>query len=415
LPVDGGPADAVDPEQEIEGLVEQLQENPSDNRLIKQLADAYLKIPNIDKVILGWAGLVERHPDAWKLQTQLAKALRRRATMHKVFSRRVGGENNKRDFGESEIDIWLRLVNKHPKEWSLQVQLKKAFAKKGDIDEEIRGWHTLVSKNPKDWKLQSDLAQAYAKKDDKVMTDKTLGTMDQEIVGWRNLVKQWPDEWGLSVRLAEAYTKKTRMEEAIRNWISAMQRSREKKAYSLLATAVKRRQDTNREIKDWAALVDAHPGSRGLQMQLEMAYAKRQDPAIAIEGWKELVANHPEQQELSIHLQRAYERREPTPQNLNGEIEGWKQLIRKWPRVLTLQGHLAEVFLRFDDDSGQEIAHWIDLLNEFPQEQEFRDRVLHACLLCDNLAEAWGHLGSLDRTCPQNEEIPEVLREMFAN
>lgn len=414
MPIDSGAADAVDPEQEVEALVEQLKKNPSDNRLIKQLADAYLKISNIDKVILGWADLVEQHPDAWKLQTQLAKALRRRATMHKVFSRRAS-EENKRDFAESEIDIWLHLVNKHPKEWSLQVQLKKAFSKKGDIDEEIRGWHTLVSKNPKDWKLQSDLAQAYAKKDDKVMTDKTLGTMDQEIVGWRNLVKQWPDEWGLAVRLAEAYTKKTRMEEAIRNWISAMQRSREKKAYSLLATAVKRRKDTNREIKDWAGLVDAHPGSRGLQMQLEMAYAKRQDPAIAIDGWKELVANHPAQQELSIHLQRAYERREPTPQNLNVEIEGWKQLIKRWPRVLTLQGHLAEVFLRFDDDSGEEIAHWIDLLNEFPQEQEFRDRVLHACLLCDSIAEAWGYLDGLDRTCPQNEEIPEVLREMFAN
>jgi tetratricopeptide (TPR) repeat protein len=229
------------------------------------------------------------------------------------------------------------------------------------------------------------------------------------------LVKKWPDEWELQVRLAEAYTKKTRLEEAIRNWIAAMQRSREKKAYSLLATAVKRRQHTNKEIADWESLVNTHPASRGLQMQLEMAYTKRQDPSIAITGWKELVGKHPKQRELSIHLQRAYERRDQTPQNLDDEIRGWKHLIRTWPNELTLQGHLAEVFLRFDDDSGQEIACWIDLLNEYPQEQEFRDRVLHACLLCDSLGEAMGHLNGLDRANPTNREIPERLREMFAN
>jgi hypothetical protein len=43
------------------------------------------------------------------------------------------------------------------------------------------------------------------------------------------------------------------------------------------------------EIEDWEKFVDAHPDSRGLQMQLEVAYNKKGCTGRGIEGWKWLM------------------------------------------------------------------------------------------------------------------------------
>lgn len=59
------------------------------------------------------------------------------------------GENPSLSRLNTEIMTWKRLVSESPKVWALQVQLAKAFSKKGDIDDEIAGWFELVSEYPK--------------------------------------------------------------------------------------------------------------------------------------------------------------------------------------------------------------------------------------------------------------------------
>jgi tetratricopeptide (TPR) repeat protein len=420
------PESQMNLDMEIAELLEQIDSSPDDHKIHKRLADAYSKAGNNYKAIEGWSYLVGQHPEKWKLHTQLANVFRTQTTVNRTMQKFKTFQNRNQENRlralETEIATWKTLVTEHPRVWGLQVQLAKAFAKKGDLEEEIDGWWELVDQNPKEWKLQSELAQAYAKKE---LQNRSAGLengdaiesdMDQEISGWSELVDNHSDEWELQIRLAEAYAKKTRMEEAIRTWrgVLGTNRGQSKLAFRL-ATILSRKKGINKEISDWERLVQKHPQSRGLQMQLEMAYARKgnNDAAIdaAITGWKELVKKIPQQRELAIHLKRAWEKKEDKTENIIAEIEDWKELVGSHPGEWTLHTHLAEVYLQVNSIE-EEIACWIELLNKNPEEQELRDRVLTSCLKCETLQEALKCLQGL--TNRRNRiELPAVVTDMF--
>lgn len=395
--------DEINLDQQIAALLDAVDKNCADNVLQKELADLYKKTTNFEKMIEGWSGLIIEHPEEWKLHNQLTTVFRR---MDKS-----AGENESNKLGgyNVEIETWKKLVIKHPGIWGLQVQLSRAYSKRGNTEEEIDGWTQLVDLFPQEWKLQNNLAQAYSKMATKGLDVEVFGNMEQEIVGWRYLLDRHPAEWEFQLKLAEAFAKKAKMEKVVREWVGLLRnvRSPEQKTIYKAFTILKQKRQETQEAADWLGLVKRHPTVRGLQMQLEIAYAKKADDDFAIAGWASLVERYPTERELAIHLQRAYERKGVVEE----EVQGWKSLVSSHPKEMSLQTHLAEALSRLDHDTRteQEITCWTDLLNTYSDDREFTDRVLHACLQCDNLP----HAESCLRNLRKNGKLREVLEVLF--
>jgi tetratricopeptide (TPR) repeat protein len=398
----------VDIEDEIALCTQQINESPSDHRWQMRLAKIYGKCVT-SRAIEGWKELVNTWPDEWKLQTQLANAL--------ATSKR---QSSLDDPIEREVKIWKELVTAHPTVWGLHVQLRKAFQKRKNLDEEIRVWAELVGKYPGDWKLQSELAEAYSKKENfnAVISEESLNVVDQQIIGWKKLLDKNPEAWELQIRLANAYRRREKLENvvAVLRTLSPKTNPAEK-----IASRLARKAKAAAEVVCWEQLVSKHPNSRGIQMQLDMVYSRRGDNDRAIKGWKDLVSTHPGRQELEIHLKRAYQLDQskeghPDQDELNHyiekEIDGWKELVKRHPKASTLQTHLAEAYSRLNDLDGQ-IHGWIELVNTFPQESELRDRLVHALLQCESEEEAFSSLESLDWDEPKNQEMWEIVQDMF--
>jgi len=404
---------------EIAAWTKMVDEEPNEHLWQRKLADAYLAKGEVNDAIEGWKGLVDKHPDEWKLQTQLSNVLGRKGTIQKAsrwwptYAARAPAPSA--PVIEQEIQIWRELVTNHPKALGLQIQLEKAFRKKENLDEEVEVWANLVDKHPEEWKLQTELAQAYSKKRaTDVPNEDDVSKLDDEISGWRGLVKKHPEEWELQVRLADAYSRKSKMEEVVRILKKVKTRNKgtaEEKAVNMLKGSLSRRRDVTRETQDWERLVGAHPTSRGLQMQLEFAYARKGNTEMAIAGWKRLVEKYPKERDLAIQLKRAFEK----GGDITEEIAGWEGLVDSHPAEWTLQTHLAEVYSKLEDDDGEtEIEGWKNLLNKHPEEQELRDRLLHACIQhIRELKVALEQLKELDQEHPKNKELPALLKEMW--
>jgi tetratricopeptide (TPR) repeat protein len=376
----------------------------------------YLNKGDISAAIAGWAALVDMFPDEWKLQTQLGNCFATRAMQLRVVSvwQRFRTKWSPGDHIDNEITIWKDLVIKHPKVWGLQVQLEKAFRKKDDIEEEIKSWKNLIDLHPQEWKLHTELSQAYSKKypdnDDGSMNEQKASKVEEEIAGWKDLVKKHPDEWELQVRFADAYSRKTSLENTIRIWRKASKRnvSDTVKAVGLVKSAAGRRRAVKNEISDWEELVVSNPHSRGLQMQLELAYLRKGNNDVAIDGWKELVDKFPTERDLALQLKRAYSRKG----DVKEEIAGWESLVNRHPKEGTLQAHLSDVYSR-SDDPEEEIAGWRKLLRKHPDEPELRDRFLYACIQLGDLEVASEYFEGLDLEHPKIRELPSMLERMF--
>ena len=346
---------------------------------------------------------MNQFPEEWKLQTRLANAL-------SALSESNRTTHMDDDPFETEVETWRELVTEHPTVWGLHVQLRKAFQKKADIDDEIRIWKNLVDRFPKDWKLQSELAEAYEKKE--MSNVQSLGDLDKQIAGWRDLVDKHPEEWELQVRLANAYRKKSRLEGAVLQLRTHATKDPLLKSVRKWRWRIK----TYAEIKAWEDLVWAHPNSRGIQMQLEIAYSRQDDRERAINGWKKLVEKYPGNRELEIHLKRAYEWKEKEPEVdektcIDSEIEGWEDLVTKHSELSSLQTYLADAYAKLDDTETQ-VHGWVELVNEFPRERELRDRLLYALLQCDTEEAALNALKELDSDI-RTEDFEEIVKDMF--
>ena len=293
------------------------------------------------------------------------------------------------------------------------MQLAKAFEKRGDINEEIKAWTDLVRRNPKDWKLHGELSQAYQRYANKVshgdaqMNDESINVVEQEVMCWRRLVDDHPNEWELQLRLADAYARKTKIEDVLRALNYLKPKPRGYNAIGVLQAKVIKK----REVDSWKLLVERHPESRSLQMQLEMAYNRKGNNEDAVAGWKDLVSKHPDQSELSIHLRRAYEKTNKN-EEFQMEMEGWEELVRKNPTARTLQAHLAEVYSR-NGDVRREVEGWTALLNDHPTDTELRDRLLFACLQCQSYDEAKGGIQGLDMSHPELDDLHSLLKQLF--
>jgi predicted Zn-dependent protease len=379
---------------------------------------------NAAKMIDGWVALVDRYPEEWKLQLRLENAFTYIETLRQ---QQLNENHEKTDTTldeRQEITTWKELVSKNPRSWGLQVHLAKAFDKNGDIDEEIQGWRDLVIMHPEEWKLQVELAQAFAKKASGNDVDKEVGKIEDEINVWRDLVDRHAESWELQIRLAEAYARKAKLAEVIASI------RRRTTAGNLLQRFFNYKVETirtrNQDIEDWEGLVERHPESRGLQMQLEMAYSKRKvldGTGGTIAGWKKLLDQHPQQRELAIHMKTAYEKlgrkQTRTMRDIAREaIEVWRELVKKHPKEWTLQTHLSEAYSelkRNHGDPSDEIAGWVDLLNRHPDEQDLRDRLLYACLQCGDIEMANKELKRLNGKNPKNLELATVLHHLFPN
>ena len=202
--------------QKIDGLVRQVKEKPKDHRLQLRLAECLSDLNDTERAIAEWSAIInfKDNADEWRLHSQLANVfiewdaneseevdpdLQKEATLHRL---------------NIEIETWKLLVINKPKVWGLQVQLARAFVKKGNIDDEIRGWTDLVRKYPEDWKLQSELAQAFISKNNNSRPAEGLNNLNNEIICWKKLIDQHPDNWELQLRLGEAHSKAASFEEA---------------------------------------------------------------------------------------------------------------------------------------------------------------------------------------------------------
>ena len=106
---------------------------------------------------------------------------------------------------------------------------------------------------------------------------------------------------------------------------------KEEQIHFRLVTVMQKQLELTKDIEDWEHVVDTNPNSRGLQMQLEIAYNKKGNDARTIRGWKTLVDKHPTNWELAIHLKRAYDKKEAKKGKNDTQIEGWKELVRNHP------------------------------------------------------------------------------------
>ena len=376
---------------------------PTDPLLITRLAEAYEKSGDVGKMIKDWRMLVNKYPDRWQLQTQLAHALAKKGATEKTFAiwRRKKNPIDPKSL-DYEIETWKSLIREHPGEWSLQIQLANVYAKKGDIDDAITGWTELVNKYPNDWKLQNELSQAYYQKAEKDGNDPE--SLQKEINGWVKLVDKWPQSWELQGQLAESLARKRKRSNALKAFGIMETRA----AWDLFKSGKKAM--VAEEIKVWEDLVRVHPESRGLQMQLEKAYTKYGNYDVAIDGWKQLVAKYPERRELAVQLRRAYERKN----DLKSEVKEWEKMVKSRPEMPLLQVHLAEVYSE-SDDVDAEIQGWLELVKAWPNQQELRDRLMHACLRKEEFSEALDalKLGGLDTSEEKNLELLLLLKEIF--
>ena len=271
-----------------------------------------------------------------------------------------------------------------------------------------------------DWKLQNELAQAFTKKNKNAYPAEAIDNLNHEILCWKKLVDQHSDNWELQLRLADAHSKTATFEETalIFSRILGIRRG-ENAIVHRLRLVMRKRLRLNRAIEDWHLLVANHPGSRGIQMQLEMAYMRKRSHESAIDDWKHLVDRHPTYIELAIHLKRAYDRQDDLAKESRKaklrerEIAGWMELVKKHPKEPTLQTYLAEAYSR-NRDVVVEMAGWKSLLNNHPLEQDLRDRLLNACLKCETLEMAKAGLQGVDRRIPRNRELESILEQMFS-
>jgi predicted Zn-dependent protease len=172
-------------ESDVDGKIELysrlIDEVPSDPAYHMKLAAVFSRIADMNQAIGVWTSLVERHPEEWRLQTQLANSLSTKRSLGRSEQHII----------EDDVQIWKRLVAQHPSVWSLKDQLTKAFSRNGDIDEEIEGWVDLVHHHPKHWQI--DLAQAYSRKR-RGMTTGLMECLEDEIRCWARLVDETPEE-----------------------------------------------------------------------------------------------------------------------------------------------------------------------------------------------------------------------------
>jgi hypothetical protein len=75
-------------------------------------------------------------PLEWKLQTELVSSIRENYSVHE----------NPLPVGTivEKIAVWIKLVNRHPDVWMLQVRLTDAFTRKTRMAELIRVWSGAV-------------------------------------------------------------------------------------------------------------------------------------------------------------------------------------------------------------------------------------------------------------------------------
>jgi len=386
------------------------------------VAEAYGTAGDIEQMIEGWTSLVGRHPEEWKLLSQLENAFASREKLEKMLASWpdsvVKCKALKLNYQTDEIWTWKALVGKHPTAWGIQVYLAKGFSKKGDIDQEVDVWRDLVDENPMEWKLMAELAHAYEKK---AITQLELGIVDEEILGWKTLVSRHPEAWELQVRLQHAYSRKATMAQAVGIWERYVKAKRGDSIIKFsLWSKLKLMRYAQAETKGWETLVDLHPHSHGLQMRLDMAYNKRKYADVAIKGWKSLVEKYPER-ELALYLKQAYDKKGQlsltgggtAPASVDEEIAGWWDLVEKHPSEWTLQSHLSEAYSKKALGAAEAIAGWVELLNLHPKEQGLRDRLLYTCIQSGDMEMAMEQLKNLEHTDPKNAELPPMLKDMF--
>ena len=123
---------------------------------------------------------------------------------------------------------------------------------------------------PFEWKLQSELAEAYAKKYRVAGPKDGVESLNLKIRCWSSIVDQHPE---LQLRLADVHSKSIGFALVLKRMLGGLRK--ENMIIHKLREVMRKRVCLNNAIRNRHLLVSTHPGSCGLQMQLEMAYMRR--------------------------------------------------------------------------------------------------------------------------------------------
>lgn len=334
------------------------------NDLCEFLADVYERNDDVDSEIHGWSHLLKNNPTNKALSDRLAHVYKRKDNI------------------DMEIKGWCQFIEQNPSNPILSRRLADAFMRGGQVVQEIAIRENQVQMDPSENSIL-ELAEAY----------KRTGDIDFEIEAIKNFLnkqdtaKQWVLQ--LTEQLGDAYDRKRDMNGAISTMSECLLRfplavSKQAMEQNLFrrsfldhyADILKRKGDTEDEIRRWKDLMEQYPKEWPFFDKLSDAYERRSDIDLDITDWMNIAEQNPTVWWIIDKLLDAYQRKG----DLEVEIAGWKKLLSsdRWKLLGTSQSRLGanenlvratELKCRIDDELDKEFESRDDYLSVLDEAQ----------------------------------------------